>query len=160
MSEWDGPGAAGQAERGTGSPGENPREVAGAVTVALAALREAGEAFRRYEAHHAHQPALHGADKQERAEKAIENGRLAQLCGKAAADLEAALGVAFQQMANRVDRPKPKVLAEFTGFRAGWAARGSADEYLAKEEPEGQPPACTLEDALAVFRAQIAKDVA
>lgn len=155
-------------------------EVSGAVTTALAALKEAGEAFRRYEAHHQVQAAgagsradgfdqapgamrgqsSHHAEATARAQKAIENGRLAQMCGKAAADLEDALAAAFQGMASRVDRPRHKSLDAFEGFAAGWAMHAVAAIYLGQEEPQGPAPACTLEDAVAVFRAQLANGVA
>lgn len=151
-----------------GSPDE-PAEVAGAVTAALSALKEAGEAFRNREsklvAESRGMPILGSAEVAVRlSEEAAELGRLAQLCGKSAVDLETALGAAFQQMANRVDRPKPKVLEEFMGFTAGWSAGRMATAYeLAVEREatwEGPVPPCTVQDGLAVFRAQIAKGVA
>lgn len=158
MSEFEGRGGGGAA---TGVSGEKTGEVAGAVAAALAALREAGEKFRVYEAHHAQQSVIPGADKQERAEKAIENGRLAQMCGGAAADLETALAEGFRAATERKARPAKTEPDVFYGFAVGWGARGAAYEYTAKEEhPEGTPvPACEFGDALAVFRAQLAKGV-
>lgn len=152
MSETSGTGEAGR--RGGVAEGAEKREVPGAVTRALEVLLSAEATFANYAEIHRQKGTPEGDI------KAAANAGREQMCREAAAGLKAALAESFQRVANRADRGD--ALDVFTGFRVGFALGEIAGHYklavgeLERDWPHPMPPACTVEDALAVFRAQLA----
>lgn len=144
------------------------REVAPAVAGVMAALKAAAAKFREYEARQREDAERlravtpgHPAVPERHAE-AMVNREMAEMCERAAADLEGMLAASFQRVADATDRPKappsPSAL-----FRAGFDYGAAAMLYEQIPEDarparwgEKAPPPANWEDAWAIVRAQIA----